>query len=79
MNIKSDASTEFKTEEVNKSKNKLFVSPTIFWSLTLIFGGTMMWLALTHPSINGLIAVIVFIIGLNRVDAAIDYFKLNGG
>ena len=73
MNIKSDADkTNFVTDKKTNTPDN---ATTFFWILTLGFGGFMIWIALTHPIVSGLIAIIVFFIGLNRVDAAIDYFR----
>lgn len=76
MNIKSDA-TEFISEEevklekpkVNEKKNNFF------WMMTIIIGGLLMYAGLIMPEVKGIVAFIVFFIGLNRVDAAIDYFR----
>ena len=72
MDIKSDADTNFVDEEVktkNQKKNDLI------WLLVLVIGGALMWVALMTPAVHGIVAFFVFFIGLNRVDAAINYFR----
>ncbi|RLC46670.1 MAG: hypothetical protein DRH57_05640 [Candidatus Cloacimonadota bacterium] len=74
MDIKSDANTNFVTdEEVVKNKNT--PKNDFIWLLILAFGGLLMWAALMSPEVKGIVAFFVFFIGLNRVDAAIDYFR----
>ena len=81
MDIKSDATANFISEEVKpkKSKKNQVAQKTpadmLFWTLIMGVGGALMWVALVHPDVRGIIAFFVFFIGLNRVDAAIDYFR----
>jgi len=78
MNIKSDATTDFISEEETQQPTKTKQRTTgdvIFWIMIMSVGGIMMWAALTHPAVKGIVAFFVFFIGLNRVDASIDYFR----
>jgi len=76
MDIKSDA-TNFKVEntDILQPYNKRTNVDILFWILTLGIGAAMCWAALVHPLVNGIVAFFVFFIGLNRIDAAIDWFK----
>ena len=70
MDIKSDADINFVEEtKTNTPKNDLI------WLLILAVGAALMWVSLMSPEVRGIVAFFVFFIGLNRVDAAIDYFR----
>jgi len=73
MNIKSEA-TEFVDEEV-KIEPKKKTKNDFIWLLILVVGAAFMWVALMTPEVKGIVAFFVFFIGLNIVDAAIDYFR----
>lgn len=74
MEIKSDAAPDFEQEkpEVAKKQNK---KNDFIWLIILCFGAGLMWVALMSPEVSGIVAFIVFFIGLHRVDAAIDYYR----
>ena len=77
MNIKSDATTDFTIKEESKKATEERMPPknNFIWFIILLFGGALMWAALLAPEVRGIIAFFVFFIGLNRVDAAINYFR----
>ncbi len=75
MNIKSDATEFISEEKVVLAKPKKSKMDMFFWVLIMGVGGLLMWAALVHPEVKGIVAFFVFFIGLNRVDAAIDYFR----
>jgi hypothetical protein len=74
MNIKSD-SVDFVDVKHQKPKRTKTIQEGLFWLIVLGIGGLLMWVALMSPEVKGLIAFFVFFIGLNRVDASIDYFR----
>ena len=76
MNIKSDT-IDFKVEkeDILQPYNKRTNADIFFWILTLCIGATMCWAALIHPAVTGIVAFFVFFIGLNRIDASIDWFR----
>jgi hypothetical protein len=68
MDIKSDADSNFVVETKTHKNN-------LIWFLILVVGSVLMWISLMSPEVKGIVAFFVFFIGLNRVDAAIDYFR----
>jgi len=75
MKIKSDAPSNPKDLTLHEELSERGISITLFWIFIMSFGMILMWVALMSPQITGLVAFIVFFIGLNRVDASIDWFR----
>ena len=75
MKIKSDALSKPRHLSLNTELQKRGFTTTLFWLFIMSFGMVLMWSALVSPQITGLVAFVVFFIGLNRVDASIDWFR----
>jgi len=75
MKIKSDASSKPRQLRLNTELQKRGFTTTLFWMIVMSFGMVLMLAALISPQITGLVAFVVFFIGLNRVDASIDWFR----
>lgn len=51
------------------------VTDTIVWILITLIGATIVWAALLHLEIKGIVTFFVFLIWLNTVDVVIDFFR----